>query len=162
MTALGNAFQSQHRENELWNEVNRQISDENTRQILHRHTEDTRRERQQESSIQMKNIESFFHKTKQSSVTEPQQITAEFTQTIMDVKGLATRVQRMDKDLQATSEVAATTSGYLDKATEDYKKPNSVEYKTIMTLTQPPSKQEGTGTLDIRQRPPLGVARKEC
>ena len=110
----------------------------------------------------MKNIESFFHETKRFFVKETHKITAEFTQTIMDVKGLATRVQRMDEDLQATSKVAATTSEYLDKATEDYNKPNIVEYETIVTPTQTPKKQEGTGTLDTRQRPPLGVARKEC
>ena len=170
MTALGNAFQGQQVESEKRSVINRQIVEENMRILLHRHSEESRRERQQESirhseesrrerqqesSSQMLRIENFF-------TTETQKITTKFAQTAMDVKELTTRIQSVDNDLQATSIVATSASEFLDKVRSDYHKPTNVEYETIVTPSPTPSKLTCPMSPEPHQRPPLEVARLEC
>ena len=177
MTALGNAFQGQQVESEKRSVINRQMVEENMRILLHRHSEESRRERQQESSrhseasrrerqqessSQMQRIENFFSDSKQFFAIETQKITAKVAQTAMDVKELTTRIQSVDNDLQATSIVATYTTEYLDRKASDYYKPTNVEYETIVTPSPTPSKPTGPLSPEPHQRPPLEVARLEC
>ena len=65
----------------------------------------------------------------------------------------------MDMDLQATGEVAASTSGYLAQVTSDYKKPDTLDYEPIIS----PDATQITPNLDRMTRPtespPFGEAR---
>ena len=81
---------------------------------------------------------------------------------MVDVKGLQTRIVLMEDDLKTTSEVAALTSDYLDKATQDYKRPEGVEYENIITPANSPEKMDDMGQLGNSESPLLGVAMNEC
>lgn len=162
IAALGVTLQSHQTEAEKRNEIHRQLTEENMRKILHLNTAETRQERQRESTVQLQNIEKIFHDTKNFFVKETQKITTEFTQTVMDVKGLANRVHQIDQDLRASSEVAASASDYLVKATSDYVRPSGVEFETIVTPNQTPEKTGGGVHQQEQPSPPLGAAQTQC
>ena len=93
---------------------------------------------------------------------EAEKLMSQFAQTVMDVKGLQCKVLSTDEDLKATSEVAASTSEYLDKANQDYKMPERVDYENVITPSNTPVRQIQQEELTNHTSPLLGVANHEC
>ena len=93
---------------------------------------------------------------------EAGKLTNQFAQTALDVRGLQNMVLTMDAHLNATSEVAASTSDYLDRVAADYSRPENVDYENVVTPTSTPAKIEQQTIKDKTGSPLLGVAGTEC
>ena len=105
-------------------------------------------------------IAKYHADTRATVESEAQKVFRQVAQTALDVDGIKNKLHTLDMDLQATGEVAYTTSQYLSKATEDYKAPDTVEYETIVSPEPTPSKKRTIDDNEIEKRPPFGEAQK--
>ena len=105
-------------------------------------------------------ITKYMADTRATIESETQKVFRQVAQTALDVDGIKNKLHTIDMDLQATGEVAYTTSQYLSKATDDYKVPDTVEYETIVTPEPTPSKKRTINDNGIKKRPPFGEAQK--
>ena len=101
----------------------------------------------------------YIADTRETIREESQKVSRQLAQNALDLEGIRKRMYTMDMDLQATGEVAASTSGYLAQVTSDYKKPDTVDYEPIIS----PDATQVTPIVNRTTRPtgspPFGEAR---
>ena len=161
MEDLGKMIRKTFEEGERRREIERQITQENIKQLVSGELHTARVAWTREQVAQTDQMNKIFREAQQLFQKEANSLTNQFAQTLLDVKGLQTKVQNLDEDLQATSVVAASTSGYLEKATEDYSPPEGVDYENVITPSSTPAKPSHEAHLTERS-PLLGVAGHEC
>ena len=100
----------------------------------------------------------YTAETRATIKNETQKVSRQVAQTALDLDGIKHKLNTIDMDLQATGEVAASASGYLARATNDYKAPESVEYETIVSPEATPSRSRVNNNTTTTESPLFGGA----
>ena len=156
---IGSTFKKAFEEGKRRRAIKGQLTQEKIKSMVVGELESERAIRARDHRDQTSQIQEVFLEAKKIFQDKAAKMSGKFAQTVLDVQGLQNRAASIDEDLKATSEVAALTSEYLDKGAHDYKQPDTVEYKNLVTQDNTPAKQDQAMTQHNESSPPLGMAR---
>ena len=107
---LGKTFKKTFEEVEKRQILERRVTQEQMKSMVMGELEQERAARAQDHKYQTNQMQEIFREATKVFQNKAAKLSSQFAQTVLDVQGLQNRVTSIDKDLQATSEVAASTS----------------------------------------------------